>query len=235
MWVVKKVWIVMMIATSVITATSTTCDDSDSNLLRKKEKICASLVQGETSWCGEDFKNVTAHTDWPNQAVYMEDFLDTLISPETCLNTTVAADLVSWLDNTQSDANITGNFAWTWDVFQVQYYDMPRKPGTRIESPDTLGRKCWAFAYLTAKWQPDLLQSALSPHNLSVAKYISMSENSIPLTMGLCEKAMANCFENSTYTPSRNGTCSLKIADFHYLGFDRENLKRHNVLKYPFY
>ena len=38
--------------------------------------------------------------------------------------------------------------------------DAPRKPGTRIESPDTLGRKCWAFAYLRQLWAPDQLLRA---------------------------------------------------------------------------
>ena len=33
-------------------------------------------------------------------------------------------------------------------ICQVQYYDMPRAPGARVESPATLGRKCWAFAFL---------------------------------------------------------------------------------------
>ena len=46
---------------------------------------------------------------------------------------------------------------------------------------------------------------------------------------------MANCFLNTTYTPARNGTCPLKIDDFHYLGFDRENLLRANIVQYPFH
>ena len=37
-----------------------------------------------------------------------------------------------------------------------QYYDMPRKPGDRIESAQTLGRKCWAFTYLQTVWEQGL-------------------------------------------------------------------------------
>ena len=63
------------------------------------------------------------------------------------LNTTFARETISWLNNEMSSQSTGGNWMNTlmWMVFQVQYYDMPRKPGTRIESPDTLG-KCWAFA-----------------------------------------------------------------------------------------
>ena len=214
---------------------SSSCEDSDERLSSLKRRVCASLVQSETSFCGKDYENQTAKTDWPNQAVYMEDFLDALVSEDTCLNTSTARDLVSWLDDTQSDSSQTGNFAWTWQVFQVQYYDMPRKPGTRIESPDTLGRKCWAMAYLSAEFEPENLEKTLVSHNLSASNFVSMGLDAISLTMNLCEEVMANCFENTTYTPSRKGSCPLKISDFHYLGFDRENLKRDFVLKYPFH
>ena len=107
---------------------------------------------------------MTGKGDWPNQAVYMRKLLAALASPSTCLDTTVAADTVAcvlsfclvmpghtcrcdtidtqsllftlrWLN--PSAAGGSGFFG-TWDVFQVQYYDMPRLPGKRIESPDTL-------------------------------------------------------------------------------------------------
>ena len=76
--------------------------------------------------------------------------LAALASDAGCFNTSAAAAAtLAWLDANQTTAS--GNpssWGWTWTVFQVQYYDMPRKPGVRIEAPDTLGRKCWAFAYL---------------------------------------------------------------------------------------
>ena len=171
-------------------AGSSSCQDSDERLSNLKRKVCASLVQAETSFCGKDYENETAKTDWPNQAVYMEDFLDALVSEDTCLNTSTARDLVSWLDDTQSDSSQTGNFAWTWQVFQVQYYDMPRKPGTRIESPDTLGRKCWAFAYLAQIWPrlKPLLNQAMSNAGHSLEKFTIAYDNAIPLTMNLCKK-----------------------------------------------
>ena len=55
------------------------------------------------------------------------------------------------------------------------------------------------------------------------------------MTMTLCEEVMANCFQNSTDTPARNGSCPADIFSFHYLGFERENILRANVVKYPFF
>ena len=121
---------------------------------------------------------------------------------------------------------------------------MPRKPGDRIESPDTLGRKCWAFAYLRQVFNPTELSERLASEGLKADNFINACvlratrrrapfttvsrplpsyTKAIPTTMNLCYEVEANCFENTTYTPSRNGTCGFKIADFHYLGFDREN------------
>ncbi len=145
------------------------CHRSDAQMRDKRETVCSSLVQAPTPWCGDSYKNVTAKEDWPNQAVYMQNLLEGLLSPSTCLNTSYAEGTINWLNTSQvhsfrssvaannqfgaifsiqAIANISGAWMWTYDTFQVQYYDMPRKPGERIESPATLGRKCWAFAYL---------------------------------------------------------------------------------------
>ena len=43
-----------------------------------------------------------------------------------------------------------------------------------------------------------------------------------------------NCFINSTYTPSRNGTCPGD-ADLFFLGFERENALRNFIVTYPFF
>ena len=54
----------------------------------------------------------------------------------------VAQETLAWLDANQTTASgDPSSFGWTWSIFQVQYYDMPRKSGVRIEAPDTLGRK----------------------------------------------------------------------------------------------
>ena len=191
--------------------------------------------------CPQPWGNVTAKGDWPNQAVYVMDLLQFLVKTSTnCLNeSSVLSSVVDFL-NFQSNSSISGTFFWTWDVFQFQYYDMPRKPGDRIESPDTLGRKCWAFAYLTQLWQGGAsplrqsLRESFVAAGFDISNFASTFDNSIPPSFRLCEEVMANCFENSTYTPSRNGTCPAKIFDFHVLGFDRENLLRDNIVKYTF-
>lgn len=92
-----------------------------------------------------------------------------------------------------------------------------------------------AFAYLTQKWEPNSLGRALATAGLNMSKFIAAYSAAIPYTMGLCEKVMANCFVNASYDPTRNGTCKSKIYEFHYLGFDRENLLRKNIVKYPFF
>ena len=38
-------------------------------------------------------------------------------------------------------------------------------------------------------------------------------------------QVMANCFENSTFTPSRNGSCPTDVGQF-YVGFQWENGQR---------
>ena len=98
----------------------------------------------------------------------------------------------------------------------------------------TLGRKCWAFAYLQQFWDPVGLNSALGLAGLEANNFISMYDEAAPLTMHLCWEVMANCFVNASYDPTRNGTCPGDIEEFH-LGFDRENAKRLMVVEYPFY
>ena len=209
------------------------CNTSDENLRLKREIVCASLVQPPTPWCNYS-ANVTSSEDWPNQAVYMHAVLDALVSPSTCLDTDEASDTVSWLSGPQSNVSESSSFMSTWQVFQVQYYDMPRQPGERIEAPDTLGRKCWAFSYLRQLWNETALSGALVKAGLNATPYIKATDFAIPLTMSLCSEVLANCFVNASYDPSRNGTCTGDAALF-YLGFQRENALRGFIINYPFY
>lgn len=222
------------LATSTPNSTAD-CAASDENLVLLSKIMCASLTQADTEWCGPAWKNVTAKGDWPNQAVYMTNLLSALQANSTCLSTPFARWTVTWLNSSKMSDPSYGalNFMSTYEVFQVQYYDMPRKAGTRIESPDTLGRKCWAFAYLKQMWQPDMLQNALARAGLSMPAFIAEYNRAVPLTMGLCAKVIANCFVNASYDPSRSGTCPLQVESFHYLGFERENALRLFSVAYP--
>ena len=104
-----------------------------------------------------------------------------------------------------------------------------------IESPATLGRKCWAMAYSQQVWEPAALSSALAASSLNPnTQFISLYDQAIPLTMDLCYQVEENCFVNATYDASRNGTCPGDITQFE-LGYERENLKRNNIIEYPFY
>lgn len=113
---------------------------------------------------------------------------------------------------------------------------MPRLPGVRIESPATLGRKCWAFSYLTHIWswlKPGLASAMARSPGLTLNSMVAAYDDAIPLTMGLCDKVLANCFVNASYDPSRNGTCPDVEAQF-FVGFQWENGIRNNTLDFPF-
>lgn len=175
-------------------AAAADCAASDHALLVRRHILCASLVRTDTSWCGTHWSNVTAHRDWPNQAIYMLDLIRTLYANTTCLSTASAQATVKWLDSPDMSDPGDGahNFMWTFEIFQPQYYNMPRKSGERIESPDTLGRKCWAFTYLKQFWFPALLERALTSAGLAMPTFISAFNQAVPLTLHLCAKVMAN-------------------------------------------
>ena len=178
-------WVAAVIAATGASAVAAACERSDARLRRLRDVVCGSGVGAAGCVGAADWPK----HDWPSQAVYVADLVEALARPDTCLNTTTAADVVSWLNTYHSTidadslmymkrgANQSGATAaatldipwrrvtatprpcdvdipwrrashrrYTWTVFQVQYYDMPRRPDVRIESADTLGRKCWAFA-----------------------------------------------------------------------------------------
>ena len=205
------------------TPASASCEAYDEALAAARSTFCAS------GFCAAP-PNASAKHDWPSQATYMHALLAALASDAGCFNTSAAAAAtLAWLDVNQTTAS--GNpssWGWTWLVFQVQYYDMPRKPGVRIEAPDTLGRKCWAFAYLDQRCDATAL-AARAP------AFAAEWARAVPLTLGLCERVMANCFVNQSYDPSRNGTCPTKIFEFRDLGFERENLLRGFPVDYRFH
>ena len=193
----------------------------------------ATLDAARRTFCASGFcpasPNVTAKKDWPSQVTYMQAILLALAADSGCFNTSAAArDTLAWLDVNQTAAQDTSGFGSTWTVFQVQYYDMPRKPGVRIEAPDTLGRKCWAFSYLDQICDV----TAIAPR---APAFAAMWRAAVPRTLQLCEEVMANCFVNASYDPARNGSCSGKIFEFHDLGFERENALRLFPVSYRFH
>lgn len=213
------------------------CSASDTTLVDQRLLLCKSL---SGAGCGGDtWRNVTASADWPSQSVYMMNILTTLgkTMPAICAkSSTIVQDTIKWINVNQSNATAApGNFAWTFLVFQPQYYDMPRKPGDRIESPDTLGRKCWASTALTQQWPA--LQGAAVSRNLSLTgPFSSMMAHGIALNQEDCQKVICNCFVNASFDPSRSGACRGKVDLFHYLGFDREAIKSGRPkVKYPFH
>lgn len=194
------------------------CARSDARMLLLQQTLCTSI--GGFTDC-QLAHNLTAEGDWPNQAVYMQDLLQAVVAPDTCLNTPQAKETIAFLNIV--DPTKSGWWS-TWVQFQVQYYDMPRKPGARIESPATLGRKCWAFAYLRQVWGPlkPVLEVATTTHGLSLRPFITAWDSAVALTMPLCHRTMANCFVNKSYDVARNGTCPEAIAQF-LVGFTFED------------
>jgi len=159
------------------------CAASDANLALLRETLCQSIGPFPDYPDCKLPQNLTAVGDWPNQAVYMYNLLATMVAPTTCLNTTEAQTTVAMLNIVDPAKS-----PWwsTWVQFQVQYYDMPRKPYMRIESPATLGRKCWAFAYLQQVWRGGLhhsLEAATAQHNLSLKPFFAAWAEAVALTM----------------------------------------------------
>ena len=217
------------------------CTEYNNNVLKQKDILQCSL--GNSAAC----KKYKAQGDWPDQAIYMRNLLVALIDTDTksqttsCLNSTVARNTVDFLNI----VNVSKSEWWyTWIVFQVQYYDMPHRAGSRVETAATLGRKCWAFAYLTQIWETlkQKLQNAFihagTGQNLN--PFIEAYDNAIPLTMNLCTRVTANCYVNATYDPEkRNGTCPDSVGQF-YVGFQWENGNnnvqfRNDSVVFPFY
>ena len=219
------------------------CDASDAAVTAARDAACASLVQpaNSTPWCLYPAGTKSAE-DWPSQSVYLNAVLGALLAaaPAGCLATPAAAGVLQWLDTSQSSAATAGSFAYTWQVFQPQYYDMPRAAGERIEAPDTLGRKCWAYAYLAQVAAGTLaaLRGALAPAGLPATLMSALADSfsaAVPPTMASCNAVIANCFLNTTYEPAlHNNTCPADVVLFE-LGFQRENLLRGGVVAYPFW
>ena len=197
------------------------CATSDANLVLLRNTLCQSIGAfpgfpncklGPGGSSGPTPGELTAEGDWPNQAVYMRDLLEAMVAPTACLNTTEAKQTVALL----SVVDPAKSPWWsTWVQFQVQYYDMPHKAGARVETAATLGRKCWAFAYLAQVW-PDLkarlYETVDKRAGLDLSPMYTAYDEAIPLTMPLCNAQMANCFLNTTYMPEvHNGTCEGRI------------------------
>lgn len=78
-------------------------------------------------------------------------------------------------------------------MFQVQYYDMPHREGARVETAATLGRKCWAFAYLEHVWRAGLgreIADVSAKTGPSLRRLIAAWEHAVRLTMPLCTRQM---------------------------------------------
>ena len=131
---------------------------------------------------------MTAAHDWPTQSVYMKIILEAVVDPSTCLGTEIAQNLVAWLNIVSTDPG-ESMWWWNWYVFQPQYYAMPRSAGDRVESPATLGRKCWAFAFLRQLWsglRPTLLDTAAA-FELDLADLVAAWDDAVPMSLVLYE------------------------------------------------
>ena len=112
---------------------------------------------------------------------------------------------------------------------------MPRKPGDRIEAPDTLGRKCWADAYLAQRFPPAAsaaLEQRCAAAGLNVSTFVAEAGRAAPSSLNLCQQVICNCFVNASYDPARSGGCRVDVDKFHYLGFDREGVSHGGDVKY---
>ena len=85
-----------------------------------------------------------------------------------------------------------------------------------MESAATLGRKCWAFAYLRQIWEKGgikvALETATVAHGMDLSAFVAAWDGATRLTMPLCSRMMANCFVNESFSISRNGTCPVRAS-----------------------
>ena len=222
----------VMVSFNAETSGTASCAASDAQMSKLRQTVCRSFVGSATPWCQSD-KDIKAAGDWPHQTVYLLELLKFMVAPSTCLNTSYAAETFEWFNGPFANVSVGGSFMWTWLDFQVGYYRMPQKAGSRIESAWTLGEKCWAFTVLQQKLILAPIEKASSSVGQSIANFTANYNKAVPLTMNLCREVMANCFVNASYDPSRKGTCPLKVDEFKG-GFGWENLKFGNLCKYPF-
>ena len=195
------------------------CAASDARLLSLQQLYCSSMGPAINCPLG----NHPAAGDWPTQTVYMKNLLLAVVDNSTCLATPTAAAILNWLSVVSTNSTVSMWF-WNWLVFQPQYFDMPRLPGERIESPATLGRKCWAFAHLAQLWvtlQPQIL-AATARAKVNLSAFVRAFNDAVPMSLGLCTRVLANCFLNQSYNPSVNGTCPEAVGQF-FVGFQWEN------------
>ncbi len=101
--------LLLIAAAAALETAGTPCATSDATLRLRRETFCASVVDPLTPWCQYP-GNVSAHGDWPNQAVYMHKLLKAVASAGTCLNTSYAADTAHWLNMSQASSAIPGTF-----------------------------------------------------------------------------------------------------------------------------
>ena len=222
---------------SALRSQTGSCNTSDNALLLARYVVCKGMNSSSTdAYCSGTPANVTGPTDWPGQAVAFTNVLRLLVNESTCLNTTVAVQTVAWVNSSGAEqTSPPGGFGYSFGFVQPTYFDMPYKPGARVEAPDTLGNKCWASAYLSANWDGGVaLSTALQPHDLNVDHFITAYDTMALTAMSLCNKVIANCFVNASYDPARNGTCAGDVLLFKF-GFEVENIKYISNVAYPFY
>jgi hypothetical protein len=85
---------------SASTISTSSCDESDANLVELQSRLCKSLACSDNCPCLNDTK---ADGDWPSQVTYMNDILTTLTADTTCLNTTTADSFMAWFEVTSTD------------------------------------------------------------------------------------------------------------------------------------
>lgn len=172
-----------------------------------------------------------AKHDWPMQSRYFANVLQTLASlPAGCRATPTVLQALSWLNvNAGSD---TCSVNWSWASFQFQYYILPRpSPSERVESPFTLGEKCFAFSLLADTFA--MTRSALQKFGKILAPALNMFAANIPIGATLCNEDCWACWKNQTRNFALNGTCPMSVIEFK-AGFEYETVRTQSNVKYNY-
>jgi hypothetical protein len=220
------------VATTIVIGVSANgngCDSFFSTIQQQIGVVCSSLSGKVDACCPANFgpynANGVAH-DWPMQASYMVNLLDTLAQlPPSCQTDSRLAAVFNYL-NTNANSSYSCSWSNCWTVFQFDYYILPRPPGSkRVESPTTLGYKSFAFSLMSETWEKLTATSPAIPSLKwalpSLGPLKAMFDYAIPESLLVSNRVCQSCFLNASYG---NRSCPLQTGLFK-LGWELQAIR----------
>ena len=230
----ERIMLVILLLGAAV-AIASNCTSSLVQVKVAHDLACNSLDAGSDvyPWCRAPVDH-NAKGDFPHLVLYMGGVVEALTSvPDDC----DTKGYVHWLNYWMANSSVAGTWANELLVFQPGYFAMPIHR-IRVETPWTLGLKCWAMSYLEERLVP--LMSEMAVHMkgafTGAHSFVNVTTRAAAGGVQQCHMVKANCFHNSTYQPAKhNNTCPLLYLEFHG-GWNWQNLKApsQDRVSYPF-